>query len=74
MNRHDYITLRIINASLRVNFGRLVNTGCITEQDDQQWLVYQAAQLRLRLVVRGSDYMQRWHALYSHWQQQSGYV
>ncbi|MBD8109290.1 IucA/IucC family protein [Erwinia persicina] len=82
MNQHDYITLRIINASLREDLGGLVSTGRITEQDDQQWLVYQAAQHKLRLAVRASDYMQRWQAIYPHWevqtltgwQQQSGYT
>lgn len=82
MNQHDYITLRIINASLREDLGGLVSTGRITEQDDRQWLVYQAAQHKLRLVVRVSDYMQRWQAIYPHWevqtltgwQQQSGYT
>ncbi|MBU9825226.1 IucA/IucC family protein [Rahnella perminowiae] len=82
MNQHDYITLRIINASLREDVGGLVSTGRITEQDDQQWLVYEAAQHKLRLAVRASDYMQRWQAIYPHWevqtltgwQQQSGYT
>jgi len=82
MTQHDYITLRIINACLRENVSDLISNSNIVEQDGQQWLVYPSATQTVRLAVRACDYMQRWQAIFPHWQvrtdagwqQQSGYA
>lgn len=68
MNQHDYISLRIINASLREDVGGLVSTGTFINDEGQQWLVYQGPTNRLRLAVSTSDYMQPWVTIQPHWQ------
>lgn len=68
MDQYDYISLRIINACLREDVSGLITKGTITEDGDQNWLIYQGLNCRLRIAVRASDYMQPWVAIQPCWQ------
>lgn len=68
MNKHDYITLRIINACLRENVSGLVSQGQVTAESAGQWLTWQSPSQTLRLAVQACDYMQQWQALSPEWQ------
>ncbi|ECC6918448.1 hypothetical protein DAE56_06415 [Salmonella enterica] len=68
MNQYDYISLRIINTCLREDVSGLITKGTITEDGDQNWLIYQGLNCRLRIAVQASDYMQPWVAIQPCWQ------
>ncbi|MEE3645191.1 MULTISPECIES: IucA/IucC family protein [unclassified Brenneria] len=72
MNHQDYITLRIINASLREDVSALVSRGDIRRQDGEYWLYAAHLNTPLRIQVQSSDYMQSWVAVAPRWQIPAG--